>query len=41
MTLELRVVSSTVMTREQTAAVVALCSEVFNLDYAFYMNLDL
>ncbi len=41
MTLELRVVSSTGMTQEQFDAVVALCSEVFNLDYAFYMNLDL
>ena len=41
MTLELCVVSSTEMTPAQHDAVVALCSEVFKLDYAFYMNLDL
>ncbi len=29
------------MTQAQFDAVVALCSEVFNLDYAFYMNLGL
>jgi aminoglycoside 2'-N-acetyltransferase I len=41
MTLELRVVPSTEMTQTQYDAVVALCSEVFRLDYAFYMNLSL
>ena len=41
MTLELRVASSTEMAQAQNDAIVALCSEVFRLDYAFYMNLDL
>ena len=29
------------VTSEQTDQIVALCSAVFRLDYAFYMNLDL
>jgi len=41
MPLDLRVVPSTEMTREQHDAVVELCSQVFHVDYAFYMNLDL
>ncbi len=41
MPLELRMVSSSEMTQDQYDAVVALCSEVFRCDYAFYMNLDL
>lgn len=41
MTLNLDVVSSSEMTQVQRAAVVALCSEVFHLDYAFYMSLGL
>ena len=29
------------LTSEQTTQIIELCSEVFQLDYAFYMNLDL
>ncbi len=29
------------LTRAQTEQIIALCSEVFRTDYAFYMNLDL
>ena len=39
MPLELLTLSSHGMTRAQTAAVVALCSEVFELDYSYYLNL--
>jgi len=39
MSLQLQVVSSHAMTRTQRDAVVALCSEVFGLDYAYYLNL--
>ena len=38
---ELITVSSTGMTQAQTAEVIALCSDVFQIDYSFYMNLDL
>ncbi len=41
MPLELRTVSSAEMTQDQYDAVVALCSEVFRCDYAYYMNFDL
>lgn len=39
MPLELLTLYSHAMTREQTAAVVDLCSEVFELDYSYYLNL--
>lgn len=39
MTFELLTVSSAVMTPAQSKAVIALCSEVFELDYAYYMDL--
>lgn len=39
MPLQLLTLPSRAMTREQTDAVIALCSEVFELDYSFYMNL--
>lgn len=39
--LTLLTVTSEAITPAQTAAVIALCSEAFELDYAFYMNLDL
>lgn len=39
MAFEVLVVSSAVMTPAQSQAVIALCSEVFELDYAYYMNL--
>lgn len=39
--LSLRTVPFAEMTRRQHAAVVALCSEVFRMDYARYMDLDL
>jgi hypothetical protein len=29
------------LTRAQIDQIIALCSEVFRCDYAFYMNLDL
>ena len=38
---ELLTVSSGVMTPAQVGDVIALCSEVFETDYSFYMNLDL
>jgi aminoglycoside 2'-N-acetyltransferase I len=37
--LEISVLPSSRMTRETTADVIRLCSEVFDLDYSFYMNL--
>lgn len=39
MSLQLQIVPSYAMTRAQRDAVVALCSEVFKLDYAYYLNL--
>ncbi len=39
MPLELLILSSHAMTPTQTAAVVDLCSEVFELDYSYYLNL--
>lgn len=39
MPLELVVVPSNAMTRAQASAVIELCSQVFQLDYAFYMEL--
>lgn len=41
MTLQLLTVSSDSITRPELDAVIALCSEVFHLDYAYYMNLPL
>jgi GNAT superfamily N-acetyltransferase len=41
MTFNLLTLSSHAITPAQTAAVIALCSEVFEMDYAFYMNLGL
>jgi len=39
--MEIRTIPSHALTSEQTAQTIELCSEVFRLDYAFYMNLDL
>ena len=39
--MEIRTVPSHALTHAQTDQIIALCSEVFRLDYAFYMNLDL
>ena len=39
MTFELLTVPSSQMTATQANEVIALCSEVFQLDYAYYMNL--
>ncbi len=39
MAFELLTISSAVMTPDQSKAVIALCSEVFELDYSFYMDL--
>jgi aminoglycoside 2'-N-acetyltransferase I len=39
MVLELMTVPSEVMSREQAAAVIALCGAVFNIDYAYLMDL--
>lgn len=41
MSFELITVSSREITQAQIAAVIALCSDVFEMDYSFYMNLDL
>jgi aminoglycoside 2'-N-acetyltransferase I len=41
MMLELRVVPSTEMVQAQRDAIVALCSEAFHCDYAYYLNLGL
>ena len=41
MTPNLFTVSADELTRVQTDQIIALCSEVFRCDYAFYMNLDL
>jgi len=41
MTLHLLTISSHAITPAQTAAVIALCSEVFEMDYSFYMTLGL
>jgi aminoglycoside 2'-N-acetyltransferase I len=41
MSFELVTISSKSITQAQTAEVVALCSDVFRLDYSFYMNLGL
>jgi aminoglycoside 2'-N-acetyltransferase I len=41
MSFELVTVSSKKITRAQTAEVIALCSDVFRLDYSVYMNLGL
>ena len=41
MTLDLFTVPSNELTQERTDQIIALCSEVFRCDYAFYMNLDL
>ena len=41
MSFELVTVSSNEITQAQTDAVIALCSDVFQMDYAFYMNLGL
>ncbi|MCX6028718.1 MAG: GNAT family N-acetyltransferase [Chloroflexi bacterium] len=40
MVIELHTVPSSALTPAQTDDVITLCSEVFRLDYAFYMNLD-
>ena len=39
--MDICVVPRDALTSEQTDQIIALCSEVFRLDYAFYMNLDL
>jgi aminoglycoside 2'-N-acetyltransferase I len=39
--MEIRTVPLHALTSEQTTQIIELCSEVFRLDYAFYMNLDL
>ena len=41
MSFELITVSLDKITQAQTAEVIALCSDVFRMDYAFYMNLGL
>ena len=41
MRFKLVTVSSNEITQAQTAEVIALCSDVFQMDYAFYMNLGL
>ena len=41
MSFELLTVSSSEVTQAQTDEVVALCSDVFRMDYSFYMNLGL
>ncbi len=40
MVVELLTVPSSALTRAQANDVITLCSEVFRLDYSFYMNLD-
>ena len=40
MSLELITVTRETITREQTDAVVALCSEIFHMDYSYYVNLE-
>ncbi len=39
MSCRLLTIPSSAMTSDQSNAVIALCSEVFELDYAYYMNL--
>jgi|WetSurMetagenome_2_1015567.scaffolds.fasta_scaffold522060_1 aminoglycoside 2'-N-acetyltransferase I len=39
--MEIRTVPLHALTSEQTTQIIELCSEVFRLDYAFYMDLDL
>ena len=39
--MDICVVPRDALTSEQTDQIIALCSEVFRLDYAFYINLDL
>jgi len=39
--MDIRTVSRDVLSSAQTDQIIALCSAVFRLDYAFYMNLDL
>ncbi len=39
MVIELRTVPSSALTRAQADEIITLCSEVFRLDYSFYMNL--
>ena len=39
--MEIRTVPWDALTSVQTDQIIELCSEVFSLDYAFYMNLDL
>ena len=41
MSFELVTISSKKITQTLTAEVIALCSDVFGMDYSFYMNLDL
>ena len=41
MTLDIFTVPANELTRAQIDQIIALCSEVFRCDYAFYMNLDL
>jgi aminoglycoside 2'-N-acetyltransferase I len=41
MSLELFTVTSIEITQAETADVIALCSDVFRMDYSFYMNLGL
>lgn len=41
MTFNLLTISSHDITPAQTAAVIALCSDVFEMAYSFYMNLGL
>ncbi|MCX6028716.1 MAG: hypothetical protein NT169_05360 [Chloroflexi bacterium] len=40
MVIELHTVPSSALTPAQADDVITLCSEVFRLDYSFYMNLD-
>lgn len=40
MNLELITVTKDALAREQSDAVVALCSEVFHMDYSYYVNLE-
>ena len=39
--MEIRTVPLHALTSEQTTQIIELCSEVFRLDYGFYINLDL
>jgi len=39
--MDIRTVPREALTEAETTQIIELCSEVFRLDYAFYMNLDL